>query len=34
MGRVEQLPQRRVAAEQRVDTEVVVGVVAVVRGGL
>ena len=33
VGRVEQLAQRRVAAEQRVDRQVVVGVVAMVRGG-
>ena len=34
VGRVEQLAQRVVAAEQRIDREVVVGVVAVVRGRL
>ena len=34
VGGVEQLAQRRVAAEQRVDREVVVRVVAVVRGRL
>ena len=32
VGRVEQLAQGRVAAEQRIDQLVVVGVVAVVRG--
>ncbi len=30
--RVEQLPQRRIATEERIDMEVVVGVIAVVRG--
>ena len=34
VGSVEQLAQRRVAAQQRVDLEVVVRVVAMVRGGL